>query len=245
MGYAPPCRDLFLREISNLSNLLNRLLFDIKVILNVGVFPPKNLRVEFGPENPFARGGYNPIRKSITLYGDDWCRKTLIHELFHAISTFSRIPELRRIYDRERAFVEGLTEFFTGYVLFTKYKDCYNEWIEGTYPVCTISYGGHVRLFGAVAQVLIPISDLAKIYVYNPSVDWFAEYRNFLNVHGLRDFLVQKPAGMRRESSCALFERMVGEAIRKKYGRGAINEFMDLLHEAPLSVVLDYSNMLK
>ncbi|MHA1595072.1 MAG: hypothetical protein ACTSXX_10080 [Candidatus Baldrarchaeia archaeon] len=233
MEYAPPCRNLFLRKIHNLNHLLNRTSSDIRETLNTRIFPPKNLKITLEPRKSIARGSYSPKRKLITLYNDDWCRKTLIHETLHAISAFSQIPKLYNIYDHERDFVEGLTEFLTGYVLFKKHKNCYEEWIEGRYPVCSISYENFVRLFGAVAQILTPISDLVKLYVYNPNVDWYAEYRRFLNNHNLEDFLLRRPANKRIVTSHTLFKHAIETAIRKKLGEETLNEFRDLLYEAP------------
>ena len=162
-----------------------------------------------------------------------WCRKTFIHELFHAISAFSRIPELWKIAKLESDFVEGLTEFFTGYVQYMKYRECYSAWIKSRYPACAILYEKDVKLFGATAQVLIPISDFAKIYVYNPSIGWYEQYRRFLDNYNMEDFLINKPKKKRKWPSRTLFENIVVKILREKAGENLVDEFRDLLYETP------------
>lgn len=248
LGYAPQCRNLFLIEAFNPYELLNRLTANIREILGMKIFLPENLRIVIEPRRSFtkvgfARGSYDPIERVITLYDNDWCRKTFIHELFHAISAFSRIPELQKVAGSERDFVEGLTEFFTGCILFMKYRECYNAWIESRYPVCAISYEENVRLFGATAQVLVSVSDFVKIYVYNPNVDWFEQYKKFLDSYNIDDFLINKPK-KRVLPFYTLFVNMVVRALRRKACKKLVDEFMDLLYEAPISEVLNYSKML-
>jgi len=188
LGYTPQCRTLFLIESFDLYEVLDRLVTHIREVLGMEVSPPENLRVVVEPRRSFTRGSYDPIRRILTLYDNDWCRKTFIHELFHAISAFSQIPELQKVAKLEKDFIEGLTEFFTGYVLFMKYRKCYNTCVESRYPVCAMSYEKDVKLFGATAQLLIPISDFAGIYVYNPNVNWFEQYRRFLDSYNMEDF---------------------------------------------------------
>ena len=188
LGYTPQCRTLFLIESFDLYEVLDKLVTDIRKVLGMEVSPPENLRVVVEPRRSFTRGSYDLIRRIITLYDNDWCRKTFIHELFHAISAFSQIPELQKVAKLEKDFIEGLTEFFTGYVLFMKYRKCYNTCVESRYPVCAMSYEKDVKLFGATAQLLIPISDFAGIYVYNPNVNWFEQYRRFLDSYNMEDF---------------------------------------------------------
>jgi len=49
--------------------------------------------------------------------------------------------------------------------------NCYAEWISERYLVCSISYESYVKLFGALAQVLVPLSDFIKLYVYDPNMN--------------------------------------------------------------------------
>ena len=139
----------------------------------------------------------------------------------------------------ERDIVEGLTEFFMGYVLYTRYWECYIAWIKSRYPVCAISYEKDVKLFGAIAQVLIPISDLAKIYVYNPSIDWYEQYRGFLDNYNMEDFLINKPKKKRKWPSRTLFENIIVKILREKACENLVGEFRDLLYEASISEVLN------
>ena len=90
---------------------------------------------------------------------------------------------------------------------------------------------------------MIPIHDFVKLYVYDPNVDWFDEYEKFLNRYGLEDFLINKPK--RKIPSVILLEDMVVKVLREKLGEEKVEEFRELLYEAPLDVVLDYSSMMK
>jgi len=86
LGYAPLCRNLFLMEFFDLASLISRLVSEIEEVLGVRVFLPKGLKVEIVSGCPFARGRYDPLRRIITLCDNRWCRKTFIHEFFHATS---------------------------------------------------------------------------------------------------------------------------------------------------------------
>ncbi len=206
MEARPQCYYFFRTyTINNLNKARDELVREIEKVLGLRVYPPDELKIVpinafiQGPHSTIARGEYNPITKTIILSNELWCRKTFIHELLHAISYFSYILELYELLKRETEFIEGLTEFLTGYVLYSKYRDCYIEWISQRYPMCSISYEKYVRFFGAVSQVLISISDLIKIYVYNPNLNWFEEYKKFLDRYGLEDFLINKPRKKRKD----------------------------------------------
>jgi len=231
-------------ENYGLSQIASKLIKDMRT-LNLNVYPPNNLNIvrEFGKK--MGRGEYRPQTNTIVLFDNKWCRKTLVHELFHAMSSFTRISDLYEIAFRERFFIEGLTEFFTGYLLYWKYKNCYNQWIKCEYSVCTISYTKYIRLFGAAAQILIPIMKLAEIYIYNPKDNWYNKYDEFLRKYDLKDFLIIKPRGKRKIPSFTLFKDMMERVILKRFNKKRVKEFKDLLYKAPLYIVLDYSNMKK
>ena len=252
MGALPPCYySFYLYALNNLDEVRDELIKVIESALGLRVYPPEELKIvpvsvpiRRSP-TAIVRGGYDPITKTVFLSDRSWCRKTFIHELLHAVSYFTRVPKLFEVSRRESDFVEGLTEFLTGYVLYSKYGNCYAEWISGKYFVCSISYEKYVKLFGALAQVLIPIHDFVKLYVYDPNVDWFNEYERFLNRYGLEDFLINKPRKKRKIPSVILLEDMVVKVLREKLGEEKVEEFRELLYEAPLDVVLDYSSMMK
>lgn len=253
IGAVPSCYyHFYLHALNNLDEVRDRLIKEIENSLGLRVYPPEGLRIVMlstpvhRSRITIVRGGYDPLKKTILLSDGLWCRKTLVHELLHAVSYFSylsRVPNLFEALKRESEFVEGLTEFLTGYVLYTKHNNCYNEWISKKYPVCSISYERYVRFFGALTQVLIPMSDLIKLYVYNPQIDWSDSYKAFLNHYNLEDFLINKPN--RKVPSVILLEDMVVKLLREKVGEEKVEEFRELLYEAPLDVVLDYSNIMK
>ena len=252
MGAVPQCYyPFYVHTLSNPDEVRDELIKEIENSLGLRVFPPNGLRILlvdvpiWRSPSILVRGGYDPVTKTIVLSDRLWCRKTFIHELLHAVSYFSRVPRLYDILKHESDFVEGLTEFLTGYVLYSKYGDCYTEWISKRYRVCSIPYERYVRLFGAIAQVLIPVSSLTKVYVYDPAVDWFDEYRRFLGRYGLEDFLINKPRKKRKIPSVILLEDIVVKVLREKLGEEEVEEFRELLYEAPVDVVLDYSNMIK
>jgi len=246
---SPQCRlPFYIDALANLNEVRDKLVKDIEDVLGLRVYLPDGLRIRIIQSIPrtsstLVRGGYDPITKTIELIDGLWCRKTFIHELLHAISFFSHVHEVCEALRNEDEFIEGLTEFLTGYVLHSKYSNCYDEWILNRYPVCVISYERQVRLFGAVAQMLIPISDFNKIYVYDPQVNWFNKYERFLSNYGLEDFLINKPKKKRKIPLSILLENMVARVLRERLGEEKVDEFRELLHEAPLSEVLDYSKM--
>jgi len=131
LGAVPPCYYSFYPyALNNLDEVRNELIKAIESTLGLRVYPPEELRVvpvsvpiRRSP-TAIVRGGYDPITKTVVLSDRSWCRKTFIHELLHAVSYFSRVPKLFEVFKRESDFVEGLTEFLTGYVvyqLFTKF----------------------------------------------------------------------------------------------------------------------------
>ena len=250
----PSCYNLFWNNFFDFDvpkinlNFIERTIEDIKETLGLQVYPPENLKIIYVPQlsgksSEFVRGKYFPLQKVIAL-SNKGCRKTLIHELLHSFSSFLRIPALYEKVKKESYLIDGLTEFLTGYVLFTKYHDCYEKWID-EFSFCALSYKPYVKIFGATAQVIIPIEDLAEIYIYNPHRDWFNLYDNFLREYGLEDFLIEKPKKRKKISSDNLFLNTIKMVIRNRFGQEKLNEFNDLLKEAPITEVLDYSKMLK
>ena len=139
---------------------IDEVIGDIKQSLNTNIFLPHDLKIKILPQDSrnqygrIIRGGYNCKIRTLYLVGHFWCRKTAIHEILHATSTFSWDPELCEIVKQEEEIIEGATEFFTGYILYTKYRNCHQKWINKEHPVCQISYERYVRLFGAATQML-------------------------------------------------------------------------------------------
>ena len=115
----------------------------------------------------------------IFLRRDHWCKKNLYHESLHSLQNaeFDTKPELK-------LFVEGLTDFFTGCLLYEDSKDCYNAWRQGTYSYCAFSYAQWTKMFGAFCHYL-PSSLLKAIY-FQDGKRWGEKYNVFLEeIHSL------------------------------------------------------------
>lgn len=249
LGIGPPCYYIFQEEAIETARLGERFILEIKEIFGFNIYPPANLKVEVIRAFPklykgrVVYGKYDPLREMIVLFHGNFCRKTFIHEIFHSVSYFSRNPKLYEIDTSAKDLIEGLTEFLTGYMMFKKYKKCYDEWIMSNYPLCSISYENPVRLFGAIAQIFIPISDFLKIYLYNPNINWFDEYKKFLSCYGLEDFLFQKSRKKSKIPSSTFLGNIIMKTLHEKLGDQRVDEFRDLWYNAPRGVVLDYSTM--
>lgn len=130
--------------------------------------------------HPLARGNTVYSIGAILLHenGDNkcsWCRKTLIHEILHSTSIYSRIwfrhPSIMRL---RRFFREGITECLTGYILYKNHPKCYDGWKSDKLSRCSISYKNNVRLWCSLCQC-IGIKNLAKFYlstIYDPVKAW-------------------------------------------------------------------------
>jgi len=119
-------------------------------------------------KRPNYRGLYTYNTGTIFLHKPHWCRKTLIHEVLHGTSVFSRIELNQRYLGFLRiqdSFIESITETLTGYVLSQTHPDCCTGWIENRYRECSIGgYKPRVRLWCSLCQH-IGITDLAEFYL--------------------------------------------------------------------------------
>jgi hypothetical protein len=147
-----------------------------------------------------CRGAYNPTDNTIWLVNDRWCRKTLIHEVLHAVSYFAhgRYTEVGRV----KLLNEGITEFLTGYILYKNYEKCYNVWLNGyidgcddcpdlkgiSCRYCKLSYEYEVKIIHILAEC-VGIREIIDLFVYKPNTDWKTVYQQFLDKHGIRDEL--------------------------------------------------------
>jgi hypothetical protein len=108
-----------------------------------------------------------------------WCRNTLIHEVLHSVSLYSRIwgdpPDL---IPKHEPLNEGITEFLTGYVLFKKYPDCYVTWKGSAPGKCAVAYRERTKLFCSLAQI-VGVAPIAKFYFSN-GADFNAEWNMFI-----------------------------------------------------------------
>ena len=180
-----------------------------------------------------GRGLHDVGNGKIILCRDKWCRETLIHETLHSVSFTNVRRDLARHYLN---LFEGLTEFFTGYVMFRNYADCYDAWKEERYEVCSVTYISSVRLWATFCR-FIPISQLSKIYFWDGTRNWEAKYSKFLQaIHqtGYPNF-----GDFRREPTPTIETRILEECLRN-FGR---TEFLRI-YRSSLTEVLDFTEML-
>ena len=119
-----------------------------------------------------VRGGHSS--GLILLHKNYWCKQALIHETLHTFQNvdLSTTAELL-------AIKEGLTEFLTGACLYKDCKHCYNDWKQGTYNICSITYEPWVKIFGAFCNFL-PFSLITNLY-FHDGKSWNEKYQIFLD----------------------------------------------------------------
>jgi len=242
----PPCYYTFTETVRNLKvNAIIALAETIRQVLDVDTQLPKDIGIDFYPE-PITvlylrvRGGYDWVNKKIVLPASDWCRKSLVHEILHSLSYFYRDERLAEKAQTDWMFVvDGLNEFFTGYVLY-KTRDeysCYDYWIERKYTYCKISYENYVKIFGALARALISLQDLKKIFFYRKDVKWQAVYAEFLEKYGLPNIFRDWPTVYNLEEA-------ILEALKDSGRKEEADKFEALLNE-DLRFILDYGAMIR
>ena len=180
-----------------------------------------------------GRGLYEPQAGKIILRTDGWCRETLIHETLHSLSITGARSDLKRSFLN---FFEGLTEFFTGYVMFRVYHDCYLAWKLGQYSWCSVTYTPWVKLWAAFSR-FIPISELVKVYFWDGTGNWEAKTSGLLNaIHSagyprFDDFITKRTPTV---------EAKLYEECRKNFGR----DRFESIYNGALINVLDFNQML-
>jgi len=124
------------------------------------------------------RGAYEASGNKILLEKDCWCRKTIFHESLHSVSIFSD-PCNREEYRRPLLFVEGMTEFLTGLLLFRRYRHCYENWRLMRFPRwCSLSYPRETKTFLAFCGCTSAQS-LLDLYFGTHSNELPAAWRGF------------------------------------------------------------------
>ena len=107
------------------------------------------------------RGFYLSEEGKIYLPNGNWCIKTIIHETLHSCSIIRAIPN--QLY-RYKELIEGLTEFYTGYILYKEYKDPFTNCWKAEYGRrCTMTYQPTTRLWSTFCQ-FIPIQETFNIF---------------------------------------------------------------------------------
>lgn len=124
------------------------------------------------------KGFYN-LNTGKIFFNRNWlCIETIYHELLHSVS----IPSVKHdVNARHLDFYEGLTEFYTGYLLSKNYGQCYNDcWKLKSEKACQFTYDQQTRIWTAFCHC-INIRETVPIYFYNNSNDWELIFQSFID----------------------------------------------------------------
>lgn len=192
-----------------------------------------DIRANYSFFSPQDRGLYDYTNGKILLSLGKWCRETLIHEVLHSVS----FPCVRRDLGRRYNLIfEGMTELFTGYVMFRHYSDCHNAWKEKQYQECSATYEPYIRLWASFCR-FIPMPELLKVYFWDGTRDWEGKYSSFLRaIHqaGYPNF-----GDFRRRPTPTVETKILEECLRN-FGRTKFKR----IYEYPLGDILDFTQML-
>jgi len=180
-----------------------------------------------------GRGLYDSETGKIILCQGKWCRETLIHEIFHSVSFGAVRMDLGR---RFLNFFEGLTEFFTGYVLFCRHTNCYEAWKEERYQECSVTYARSVKLWAAFCR-FIRIQELFRVYFWNGTTEWEAKCDEFFT--SIRQAGYPNFGDFRRRPIPTIEMKILDECL-KNFGRARFTH----IYESPLSEILDFRQIL-
>lgn len=123
-----------------------------------------------------SKGCYLREEGKIYLCKDNWCIETIIHETLHACSRESESDELDKYYP----FFEGLTEFYTGFILFKEYQQCYTDCFKTDIKrLCQITYEEITRLWVGFCN-FVPLEATTCLY-FNDNNSWDDAVTNFVN----------------------------------------------------------------
>lgn len=110
-------------------------------------------------DNRGVKGAYVPMYGKTFLIKNMWCIETMIHETLHSCSRFSTDIYLAKYGN----WIEGLTEFLTGYIIFKEFQDCYTNCFLPKGQLCEITYGNYVKLWAGFCN-FISIKKTIPIY---------------------------------------------------------------------------------
>ena len=93
-----------------------------------------------------SRGVYRYDAGVIFLHKPIYCRHTVLHEILHATSIFSRVGRYPQ-FKSQKSLREGITDTLTGYILDQMYPECCDAWRNNAHIQCGISgYRPRVRI---------------------------------------------------------------------------------------------------
>ena len=120
------------------------------------------------------KGCYNFIEGKIFLIRDNWCIETIIHETLHSCSRFSVQSELQKYLN----LYEGLTEFFTGYILYKEFQDCYTNCFRTIGQACQMTYEDYIKLCSGFCN-FVSLKHLIGLYFLTAN-SWDVEVEKFV-----------------------------------------------------------------
>ncbi len=121
------------------------------------------------------KGCYNSGEGKIYLNKELWCIETIIHETLHACSRTSESNQL----DKYLPLYEGLTEFYTGYILFKEFEECYRNCFQTNFGrLCQMTYEDTTKLWVACCN-FISLSDTIELY-FNSEKNWEESVKDFV-----------------------------------------------------------------
>ena len=185
--------------------------------------PPEELIFEIHPMDlvqhwglivPGLRGYYVAKEGKTYLVKGNWCLETLIHETLHACSRPSLEPELKR-YDE---LFDGLTEFYTGYILFQAFKECYTNCFVPAGQLCEMTNHDYTKLWAALCH-FISLRNTIRIFFPTEKL-WDDEVVTF--VQRIRDLGFTRfinPFGRTGLSSVTRFGMICDDTFGDNYNR--------------------------
>ena len=180
-----------------------------ELILEIGEM---DLFQHLGMPIPSIRGCYRAREGKTYLVKGVWCLETLIHETLHACSRPCLEPEL----EKYNELFDGLTELYTGYILFKEYPKCYTDCFISTGQQCEITYYDYTKLWTAFCN-FVSLKNTIEIYfptgnIWDDEVDLFVARIKKL---GFNKFV--KPFGQAGPSSVTRFEIICNNTFGDDY----------------------------
>lgn len=126
---------------------------------------------------------YEPAVILLHENGDNrnsWCRHTLIHEVLHSVSIYSRIHDrFSEVIPLHEPLIEGITECLVGYILLKTHPECYQGWIKGQFSRCSVCYRERVRLWCSLCQG-VGVNSTTKFFL-SQQADINAAWNDFVH----------------------------------------------------------------
>jgi len=123
-----------------------------------------------------------------------------------------------------------------GLVLFHKYPNCYESWVERKYPYCSLAYNGvSMKIFACMALITGGLRELVELYLYPCTEDWLSKYQGFLRKHGLDDFIFIKIKGVNLNFRSLEYINVIKRSLERNFKP----KYKECFHKKPLSEILN------